>query len=194
MGETLQSEKMRQDILRELKGHKVKSLLDVGCYKGAMTNLMSGVVNYVEGCDICKPVIEVAKERYPDISFFQCDFEKDIAPKTFDAVTMFHVIEHIFDTHALLRNLSKCIKKDGLLIVATPNYASYQMLYCVLKADLSDFYRGEGWQHIRLFSYFSLPKVLAEWGFRTEKIYSYANFPFIPKWYRGIMTVIARKN
>lgn len=42
----------------------------------------------------------------------------------YDVITMWHVLEHIYDPNAALHLLFQCLKKGGVLIVAVPNLAS----------------------------------------------------------------------
>lgn len=43
----------------------------------------------------------------------------------FDVITMWHVLEHVPDLEAQIRELKRLLKRDGLIIVAVPNYRSY---------------------------------------------------------------------
>jgi 2-polyprenyl-3-methyl-5-hydroxy-6-metoxy-1,4-benzoquinol methylase len=44
---------------------------------------------------------------------------------TYDAITMWHVLEHVPDPEAQAAELKRLLKPDGVLIVAVPNFNSY---------------------------------------------------------------------
>lgn len=48
---------------------------------------------------------------------------------SFDVITMWHVFEHIYDLKAQIVELEHLLKKDGLLIIAVPNFNSYDAKY-----------------------------------------------------------------
>src|SRR5690606_18648428 len=45
--------------------------------------------------------------------------------KKFDAITLFHVLEHVHDLHFTLELLTSKLKKRGVLFVAVPNFESF---------------------------------------------------------------------
>lgn len=47
----------------------------------------------------------------------------------FDVITMWHVLEHIPDTQAHIKQLKRILKKDGVIVVAVPNFKSYDAEY-----------------------------------------------------------------
>ena len=47
----------------------------------------------------------------------------------FDVITMWHVFEHVYDLKNQIIELEQLLKKNGLLIIAVPNYKSYDATY-----------------------------------------------------------------
>ncbi len=47
----------------------------------------------------------------------------------FDVITMWHVFEHVYDLKNQIIELEHLLKKNGLLIIAVPNYKSYDAIY-----------------------------------------------------------------
>lgn len=47
----------------------------------------------------------------------------------FDVITLWHVLEHVYDLRAQIIELEHLLKKGGLLIIAVPNFKSYDAQY-----------------------------------------------------------------
>jgi len=50
-------------------------------------------------------------------------------PQTFDVITMWHVLEHVPNLNEYVSNLKQLLKPKGTLIIAVPNYKSYDAEY-----------------------------------------------------------------
>ncbi|RZK48941.1 MAG: class I SAM-dependent methyltransferase [Pedobacter sp.] len=59
---------------------------------------------------------------------FQEDLS-DISDNSFDVVTMWHVLEHVPDVEMQIRELRRIAKPDGTIIIAVPNFKSYDAKY-----------------------------------------------------------------
>ena len=47
----------------------------------------------------------------------------------FDVISLWHVLEHVYDIKTQIIELEQLLKKDGLLIIAVPNFQSYDAQY-----------------------------------------------------------------
>jgi 2-polyprenyl-3-methyl-5-hydroxy-6-metoxy-1,4-benzoquinol methylase len=47
-----------------------------------------------------------------------------LAAGSFDAITMWHVLEHVHQLDAYMQQLKALLKADGKLLIAVPNYTS----------------------------------------------------------------------
>ena len=47
----------------------------------------------------------------------------------FDVISLWHVFEHVYDIRTQVIELEQLLKKDGLLIIAVPNFQSYDAKY-----------------------------------------------------------------
>jgi predicted SAM-dependent methyltransferase len=52
-----------------------------------------------------------------------------LCTEKFDVITMWHVFEHVYDLKNQIIELEQLLIKDGLLIIAVPNFKSYDALY-----------------------------------------------------------------
>jgi len=81
----------------------------------------------------------------------------------FDAITMSHVIEHLHDPLAALRECNRILRRGGVLWVATPNLGSYGH-----KLFGKDWRGLEPPRHLVLFTLDSLKTGLKETGFEVS--------------------------
>ncbi|MFD0799690.1 class I SAM-dependent methyltransferase [Maribacter chungangensis] len=50
---------------------------------------------------------------------------KDLSKNTYDIITLWHVLEHLPDLQEQITTINELLKTQGILIVAVPNYRSY---------------------------------------------------------------------
>lgn len=99
-------------------------LLDIGCGNGYYLAVMKELGWEVAGIEIDPKAAEVAKSRF-DILVHQGNLEN--APfddRSFDVITMSHVIEHIPDPIRFIINAAKLLKPSGQMVIITPNVQS----------------------------------------------------------------------
>lgn len=54
---------------------------------------------------------------------------RNYTSEKFDVITMWHVLEHVYDLKAQVIELDHLLKSNGLLVIAVPNYKSYDAQY-----------------------------------------------------------------
>lgn len=99
-------------------------ILDVGCGRGWLSNLLS---NYgkVLGIEPVEPVVAFANKLFPGLTI-EAGTTTDLLNKKqhekFDLVVCSEVIEHIPDNDktTFIKDLKHLIKKNGFLIITTP--------------------------------------------------------------------------
>lgn len=158
-------ERYLQDIATELafiNALPPGRMLDVGCGLGF---LLSGVADEWErhGVEVSAFAAGHAA-RYGQIHQGLLE-EAGYPDRYFDLVVIYHVIEHVADPLALLKEIRRILKPDGWLILGTPDFdsgaarrygASYRLLHDVT--------------HISLFSNESMHRFLRDHGFRIEQV------------------------
>jgi 2-polyprenyl-3-methyl-5-hydroxy-6-metoxy-1,4-benzoquinol methylase len=65
-----------------------------------------------------------AKELY-GLNLHQSEELFNLSTETFDAITLWHVLEHVHDLHQYLDQLKRLLKPNGVLFIAVPNYTCY---------------------------------------------------------------------
>jgi len=54
---------------------------------------------------------------------------QDLESKSFDVITMWHVLEHVPDLEIQIQELKRLVKPNGTIIIAVPNFKSYDANY-----------------------------------------------------------------
>jgi len=103
------------------------SLLDVGCGNGKFLKFLSRYGKYrLFGTELEGNSARRAA-RIPGITLKIGGLKPDdFAPRSLDAVTLFHVFEHLEEPRKTLEIVSTILKKDGVLVMSFPNIDSFQ--------------------------------------------------------------------
>jgi SAM-dependent methyltransferase len=134
--------------------------LDVGCASGLFMEAMQSHGWQVEGVELNETAGRTTSARL-GVPVFIGPFEEAHYPDaSFDAVTMWDVLEHLHDPLASLRELRRIVRPGGVLFVRVPNAASYVAWLC-----------GRYWvgydlpRHMTVFTPKTLRRALAQAGF-----------------------------
>jgi 2-polyprenyl-3-methyl-5-hydroxy-6-metoxy-1,4-benzoquinol methylase len=142
----------------QLKG---KTILDYGCANGIFHKFLIEIYGInkmnIYGVDIESDMLESCKSISKN--FYSIDKIHEIN-KRFDLITMWNVIEHIYDPKAALQFIISLLKDDGEILIETPMYGS---LAKKLGKDWSHYIVIE---HINLFSRISIKKMFEEFGMK----------------------------
>ncbi|KXO00651.1 methyltransferase [Aequorivita aquimaris] len=139
---------------------EVGSLLDVGAGTGDFLKVAKVKGWQVHGMEPNKNAAKLALEKGIDLKASLNDFEG----KQFDVVTLWHVLEHIPDLEETILKLAALVKPQGTLIIAVPNFKSFDARYY-----------GKFWaaydvpRHLWHFSKESMKNLFAE-NFHLKKI------------------------
>ena len=98
-----------------------KSILDIGAGTGEFLLYCKDQNHEVTGTEPSKAARKVA-EQNGIILHHSLDQVKE---KTFDVITMWHVLEHVPNLYECLGHLKSMLRENGKLIIAVPNFKSY---------------------------------------------------------------------
>lgn len=158
------------EALREL-GARIEhpeKLLEIGCSYGFFLDRAQKAGWEVTGIELDDTAAKHGRERL-GLKIFSGTLESEFAnlEPPYDAIATFHVIEHTREPLAFLRLCRELLAENGVLILKTPNVASW-----IAGAT------GSWWQwlcppaHIHLFSPKTLEIALMRTGFRVDRIWS----------------------
>jgi 2-polyprenyl-3-methyl-5-hydroxy-6-metoxy-1,4-benzoquinol methylase len=100
------------------------SILDVGCGTGEFLNQMQVKGWQASGIETDAPAAAFAKSEY-GLAISNSDLASvGFDEKSFDVITFWHVLEHVFDPIPTLKMAARILKDDGIMLVACPNIES----------------------------------------------------------------------
>jgi len=97
------------------------SLLDIGAGTGDFLKEAKEANWRVSGVEPNEGAKKLAKEKGIDLQESLDNF----SGKTFDVITMWHVLEHVPNLEESISTIEKLLKPGGTLIIAVPNYKSF---------------------------------------------------------------------
>jgi SAM-dependent methyltransferase len=155
----------RKYIAKIKRFKKGGSLLDVGCNVGLFLKVAREEGYSVKGVELNQACAAYARDTF-NFEIYSTPLESaTLEDESFDVVTLFDVLEHVPDIHVLMSIITKILKKDGLLVVQSPNIHS-------LMAKLT----GSKWSwltpsdHLYHFSIQSLTMLLRSHSFDPKRI------------------------
>lgn len=145
-----------------------RSVLDFGCGAGGFLIKARSVAAAVTGVEPERRVREYWGDR-----LVLCDRLED-AGSEYDLITAFHVIEHLPDPRASLRELARHLAKDGRLVVEVPS--SDDALLTLFESE--PFRHFSYWsQHLFLFNADTLRRLAVQAGLRVVAIQQFQRYP-----------------
>ena len=158
---TLQSKK------KLIEGETQKStgnILDIGCGTGAFLNTMKTGGWKITGLEPDETARAKAKTLYgiepqPSNNIF------NLPDNSYDAITMWHVLEHVHQLNEYVEQLKNMLTDKGKIFIAVPNYTSYDAQHY-----------GQFWaaydvpRHLYHFSPDSMKRLVEQHGLTIKKI------------------------
>ena len=99
------------------------TLLDIGCGVGAFAAYMQKkgwtVTALEPDADARKSAMELYRLQAEPMERMH-----QLPGESFDVITLWHVLEHVHDIHGYMEQIYRLLKKDGLLVIAVPNFTS----------------------------------------------------------------------
>lgn len=155
----------KRKLVQRVTKKQTGSLLEVGAGTGAFVNEMQRAGWQVTGLEPDATARNKAHYKYgltlrsPE-ELFQLDAAR------FDAITLWHVLEHVHDLHGYLEQFYRLIKSGGQLIIAVPNYTS-----CDAKVYKAYWAAYDVPRHLYHFSPKAMIQLVATNGFQPETLH-----------------------
>ena len=105
------------------------TILDYGCGTGMFLSAIKNSGWETYGIEPDDDARKIATESGANVFSDKIKLEPSIKDKSFNAITLWHVLEHVTDMHETLTFFKTKINKGGVLIIAVPNHISYDANY-----------------------------------------------------------------
>ena len=154
----------KMQLVKIETGLQTGAILDVGCGTGAFLNTMQQSGWKITGLEPDEGARKTAKSLYniqplPSPQIFE------FPQSTFDAITAWHVMEHVHQLHEYVDQLKKIISSKGKIFIAVPNYTSQDASHYSTYWAAYDVPR-----HLYHFSPKSMAVLMEMHGMKVEKI------------------------
>lgn len=107
-----------------------KNLLDVGCGTGDFLVTCKNNGWNVVGVEPNKNAKELAESKISKQASSSIFLDiNELDSNKFDVITLWHVLEHVPNVEEYILKLKSLLKPNGVLVVAVPNYKSYDASY-----------------------------------------------------------------
>lgn len=158
-------------VISILSGLNVKRVLDIGAGNGKLCSDLAAQGYQVVGSEYDLKGVEIARENYPKIPFYNFGVQDDPAEllareALFDVVVSTEVIEHLFSPHLLPLYAKEVLREGGYLVMSTPYHGYFKNLLLSL-FNKWDFHHTALWHggHVKFWSRRTLTQLLEENGF-----------------------------
>lgn len=105
-----------------------KTLLDIGCGTGDFLETALNDNWKITGIEPDESARKISNSKTNNSIFDTSELEK-LTPHSFDVITLWHVLEHLPDLEKQIALLKSLLKPKGTLVIAVPNFKSYDANY-----------------------------------------------------------------
>ena len=161
-----QSGRARQVARRVTHGGKI---LDVGCGNGGFLRMMKRRNYEVEGTEWTETsALRASAES--ELTVYAGDLVSlDLSDRCFDAVTMWHVFEHLRDPLETLKAVHSLLNDNGVLFLSLPNHESWQA-----RCFGTSWFHLDPPRHLFGFGPHSLHTLLQSAGFSIDRCHTFS--------------------
>ena len=140
-------------------------ILDIGCGNGGFLKEMKRRGYDVEGTELTTASASRVSKEANILIHIGDPLSLELSERSYDAVTFWHVIEHVRNPSEVLRKVNLLLKDTGTLFLSLPNQDSWQA-----KAFGKDWFHIDPPRHLFGFGIMSLIHLLETSGFFVECI------------------------
>jgi len=142
------------------------SILDIGCATGALLAFLRDKGWRVTGVEISPSANYAKDERKLDVRNIPLE-ENNFPDNSFDVILASHLIEHLNEPKLFLEETYRILKNNGNVFITTPDISGFQ------SRIFKDRWRSAIFDHLYLFSRYTLSKMLKNAGFKIVSCHSW---------------------
>ncbi|WP_298532261.1 class I SAM-dependent methyltransferase [uncultured Algibacter sp.] len=141
-----------------------KHLLDIGCGTGDFLQIAQSNGWTISGIEPNSEARVIANSK-TNATVFDTSQLSSFKKKSFDVITLWHVLEHLPDLESQIVSFKKLLKPKGRLVIAVPNYNSYDAKH------YKEFWAAyDVPRHLWHFNQESISKLMVTQDFEVEKV------------------------
>ncbi|MDX2248840.1 MAG: class I SAM-dependent methyltransferase [Bacteroidia bacterium] len=114
----------KRNLIQNLSGKKNGRILDIGCGTGEFLGKMKNSGWETLGLEPDEGARNLASQNH-GLTVFPSAQLFALENGTYDVITLWHVLEHVHELKPYIQKIHALLKTDGLLIIAVPNYQSF---------------------------------------------------------------------
>ena len=158
----------KRQLIRDFLPAQYQRVLVLGVGGGCLCRELKQSGFHVVGLDVSKMTCDHVQEKY-GVETVQHNLEEGLPfkQKSFDAIIITDVLEHIRDDQQLIKSMHRCLKPGGRLLLTVP---AYRHIWS---------YWDERLMHFRRYNFHHLRKMIEADGFMIKKI-SFFNLHIYP--------------
>jgi SAM-dependent methyltransferase len=141
------------------------AVLDVGCSSGAFLSTMKGPTWELYGIEMEESTADKARRSTGATVFVGDAIAAPFLPATFDVITSFDLLEHVYSPKQFLSKVLEWLKPGGIYYAMMPNIASWEA-----RLFGAHWYGLELPRHLFHFSPISLRYLMGELGFEEVSV------------------------
>lgn len=141
------------------------TILDYGSGQGRLLSALADL-GFKDLCGA--DLMPRPKNLSSEFKWVEADLNKSLPSEneTFQTILAIEVIEHLENPRAMVRDLCRLLKKDGQLIMSTPNNGSIRsILALILRGHFISFLERDYPAHITALTQLDIQRILQEAGF-----------------------------
>jgi SAM-dependent methyltransferase len=148
-----------------------RTVLDIGCGTGYLLYFLKKFFGYrrTAGTQLSEKAYLYARDRLGLEVHFSDLLDLPLEDRSFDLITVFHVLEHVVNPEAYLSRSRRLLRKGGWLFIEVPNFQSWSRVLTGrywLGLDLA--------HHLHFFTPRTLTSLLGKLGFSVRRVHTFS--------------------
>lgn len=173
----------KRNIVKRISQKQSGTLLDIGCGTGDFLKIMKQSGWNITGVEINESVRNLAQANTGSIILDQTEFFE--SEQKYDVITLWHSLEHLNTLTRFLEKISISLNANGVVIIAVPNYKSFDAEYYQQDWAAYDVPR-----HLYHFSFDAMVKLMRKFSF---ELIEHQQLPFDPFYVALLSELSVRK-
>ncbi len=155
---------------------KKKTVLEVGCHSGLLSEWLQKQSCIVTGIDINEFALDKARLYQKETILGNIEKEEIwelLSTQKFDTITFVHVLEHLVDPWSVVKNAIKLLNENGAIIIGLPNFSNAKDRFNIFFGNFE--YTEIGVldiTHLRFFNYKTALELIDKSGLIVDEYYS----------------------